>query len=556
MLLAPAEPVPPHAARPEPDARSRRRGPLAPWWWVGLAAVAGLATGAGFAPIGLWPSTLVGVAALTVSVTASRTRWLLIAAGAAFGLGLTTSTLSWMAMITVGAAAGLIAVVSSWYILLAVLLRLCLRAAYWPLLSAGAWVLVEYAASTFPFGGFGWLRLGYAMLDSPLVGLLPLVGVGGLSLATALAANLVVWVALKPARRRAVLAGGSVTLLLLIAAAAGTIEVPAAGTSISVGWVQGGAPGGGVFGLGPAGSTTRRHADETNVLAARIASGELPQPDVVLWPENSTDTDPNENDETRDLIVTSSSTVNAPVLVGEILEGPGSDNRRTASQLWTASGAIGRTYVKRSIVPFGEWIPYRDLLLPLVPELRYVGKQSVPGEHPGVLPLKLRSGADVDLGVLICFDVAFDPVVYDLPGNGARVIVVQSSNAMYQGSAQVLQQFAITRARAAELRREIVVATTSGISGVIDTHGTPIVATGSGAASGVQTLPLRNGVTPAVVIALPLQQAVSAATGGWALLLWIGSRYGRRARGTGQRSQRRAEGGSMWSRVRLSAIGD
>lgn len=511
----------------------RRRGPLAPWWWVGLAALAGLATGAGFAPVGLWPSTLVGIATLTVSVTASRTRWLLIAAGAAFGLGLTTSTLSWMAMITVGAAAGLIAVVSSWYVLLAVLLRLSFRTVYWPLLAAGAWVLVEYAASTFPFGGFGWLRLGYAMLDSPLAGLLPLVGVGGLSLATALAANLVAWVALKPARRRAVVAGGGVTLLLLTAVAAGTIEVPAAGNAISVGWVQGGAPGGGLFGLGPAGSTTRRHADETKVLAARIASGELPQPDLVVWPENSTDTDPSENDETRGLILTSSSTVNAPVLVGEILEGPGSDNRRTASHLWTASGASGRTYVKRSIVPFGEWIPYRDVLLPLVPELRYVGKQSVPGEHAGVLPLKLRSGADVDLGVMICFDVAFDTVVYDPPRNGARVIVVQSSNAMYQGSAQVPQQFAITRARAAELRREIVVATTSGISGVIDTHGKTVVATRSGAASGVQTIPLRDGITPAVVVAVPLQQAISAATAGWTLLLWIGSRHSRRVQGLG-----------------------
>lgn len=73
---------------------------------------------------------------------------------------------------------------------------------------------------------------------------------------------------------------------------------------------------------------------------------------------------------------------------------------------------------------------------------------------------------------------------HDLPGNGAQVLVVQSSNAMYRGSAQVPQQLAVG-ARAAELRREFVVTTAGGISGVIDTHGTPEVATGYRSVSGV-----------------------------------------------------------------------
>src|SRR5699024_2716556 len=113
----------------------------------------------------------------------------------------------------------------------------------------------------------------------------------------------------------------------------------------------------------------------------------------------------------------------------------------------------------------------RELFLPLIPQLRYVGAQSVPGTQAGVLPATLRDGRTAMLGVLICFDVAFDDVVYDLPGNDAQIIVVQSSNAMYQGSSQIEQQFAITRARAAELRREVLVVTTSGISGVIDPSG-------------------------------------------------------------------------------------
>ena len=49
----------------------------------------------------------------------------------------------------------------------------------------------------------------------------------------------------------------------------------------------------------------------------------------------------------------------------------------------------------------------------------------------------LRDGRTAMIGVLICFDVAFEEGVYDLPNNGAQISVVQSSNAMYQGSSQV-----------------------------------------------------------------------------------------------------------------------
>ncbi len=491
---------------------TRPAGWPALWWRVAVAAAAGGATAAGFAPTGWWPATVLGVAALTWSLKGTQSRRQASTCGAAFGLAVTSSTLNWMAMIDRWAAAGLILLVSGWFVLLALIVRVLTATRWWPLSCAGAWVLVEYLASRVPFGGFGWLRLGYAMVDSPLAGLLPLLGVGGLSLAAALTGNLLTWLATHPEPSRVVAATSGITVLLLAATAAGTIELPTTGEPLKLGWVQGGAPGGGVFGLGPAGSTTRRHATQTSALANRVAALEMPQPDIVVWPENSTDIDPAGDEPTRSLIATSSRNINAPILVGEILDGPGPGNRRTASQLWTSQGADDAIYVKRSIVPFGEWIPYRDLLLPLIPQLRYVGNQTVAGESPGVLPVKLNTGRTIQLGVLICFDVAFDPVAYDLPTSGAQVIVVQSSNAMYQGSAQVAQQFAITRTRAAELRREVVVATTSGISGVIDTTGKPLVTATAGAASGVQILPVRTGLTPAAMIGLPVQQLISLAT--------------------------------------------
>ena len=61
--------------------------------------------------------------------------------------------------------------------------------------------------------------------------------------------------------------------------------------------------------------------------------------------------------------------------------------------------------------------------------------------------------------------------MYETLTSGAQVLIVQSNNATYGGTGQIEQQFAITRARAMEARREIAVATTNSVSGYIDRDG-------------------------------------------------------------------------------------
>lgn len=507
--------------------RSRQRWRTSPVplpWITALAGLAGVATGVGFAPAGWWAATLLGISCLAVAVRQATTLHGAVTVGFAYGLGLTTPTLNWMAVIDPGAAVGLILVQSGWYALLGGMLRWAGRSRGWPLVSAGTWVAVEYAASRAPFGGFGWLRLGYAMVDSPLAGLLPLTGVAGVTFAASVAANVLVWAADRPSLRRL---AGTVGVALVLSAGttfgASIPPAPAEGT-VSVGWAQGGAPGGGVYGLGPPRTITTNQARATLDLAADVAAGRQRRPDFVVWPENSTDLDPAHDLATGELVSTALAAVGRPILVGAILDGPGPDQRRTAAQWRTPDGQVGPTYVKRSIVPFGEWIPYRDLLLPLVPALGYVGAQSVAGTEPGLLKVRLSDGRAVTLGVLACFDVAFDPVVYDLAD--AQVLIVQSSNAMYQGTAQIEQQFAITRARAAELRREVLVVTTSGISGVIDPNGgVRTRAAGPGPASGVVDLPLRSGTTPATRISGAAESGVTLATMVWLAALPLQRRH-------------------------------
>lgn len=475
-----------------------------------VAILAGVLTALGFQPLGWWPLVPLGVAGLSLAVLSARRIRGAVGLGFGYGIGYLLLGVGWMQIIFVQAMVGLVVVEALFYALLGAALKLGSRTAWWPVLAAASWVAAEFAFSRFPFNGFGWMRLGYAMVDSPLAWSLPLVGVAGLSFFTALLGQGLAWLAAGWSRRRLVAAGGVLVALLLVAAGGTLVPAGAAASSFNVGYVQGGAPGGGVYGLGPARTITRNQTGETFRLAEQVTAGDLGQPDFVVWPENSTDLDPFRDDQTGALVTAAVDRAAVPVLVGAILEGPGAEERQTASLWWDPTGGVLATYIKRGIVPFGEWVPFRSVLLPLIPELVYVGAQSVAGTEPGVMAVTLPDGRPLKLGIMVCYDLVFDEFAYDTVRHGGQVLVVQSSNAMYQGTGQIDQQFAITRARALELRREILVVTTSGVTGLINADGTvAFTAPDHVGASGVVELPQREGVTPATWLAPGLELVIT-----------------------------------------------
>ncbi len=117
-------------------------------------------------------------------------------------------------------------------------------------------------------------------------------------------------------------------------------------------------------------------------------------------------------------------------------------------------------------MPFGEYIPLRSLLAPRIPALHQIPSDMVRGTRPGVL----RVGP-ATAGVLMCFEVAYDGLLRGLVDDGADVIVVPTNNATYTGTGQIEQQFAMSRLRAIETGRYVVVASTNGISGIVAPDG-------------------------------------------------------------------------------------
>ncbi len=228
--------------------------------------------------------------------------------------------------------------------------------------------------------------------------------------------------------------------------------------------MQGNVPG--VFLTWPLGEIFKLHAAETDKLADKIDAGEVPRPDMVLWPENSTDTDPYFDEPVKQRIQALSARIGAPILVGGIFDGPTTSTAYNAGVVWTADGP-GERYVKLKPVPFGEYVPWRKQAGFFVNRLaRDIPRDMLAGKEPGALKI-----GDTEIGDTICYDIAYDSVTRRAVDGGAQMIVVQTSNAAFTDTSQPEQQWDISRLRAIETGRWVVVPSTNGISGVVDPHG-------------------------------------------------------------------------------------
>jgi apolipoprotein N-acyltransferase len=487
---------------------------------VAVVLLAGAALGLSWQPYGFWPMLLVAIPAFTLGVRGVRPAAAL-GLGYLFGLTMLLLAVSWLHVLGTWIAALLIIFMALFFGVLGLTVTLVGRLRWWPLATACCWVLIEYAYSRIPFGGFGWSRIAYAAVDTPLAGFFPVIGVAGVSFVVALIGQLIAWAILtlwstrrgQPARMSHLVLAAALTIGLGLLGSALRLyqvepEVGSAG-SVRVGIVQGNIPGRGIEAMGRARSVTNNHLSETIQLMTKARLGEVPEPDFVLWPENSTDIDPTVDPLTRLTVQAAVDVADRPILVGAVMQGPGIDERQTAALWWDPERGVVARYDKQNLVPFGEWIPFRAQLLPLIPLLQQVGAQSIAGTGPGVLDVAV-AGRPIKIGDVICFELAYDQTLYRSLIGGAQVMMVQSNNATYGGTGQIEQQFAITRARAMESRREIAVATTNSVSGFITRDGTVAARTQEFTAqSMVVDMPLRSALTPAIRVAPWLERAVA-----------------------------------------------
>ncbi|MDO4412015.1 apolipoprotein N-acyltransferase [Cutibacterium sp.] len=493
-------------------------------WLRGLAAVAaGAATGTGFQPLDWWILVIPGVAALIVLVR-STTRRASAGLGYLYGLGLFSTTIAWVGVMGPPVAVLLIAVMALWCLLAGWAIREVETLPGAPVWQAVVWAATEVGAAAVPLGGFGWIRLAWTVVDTPWAGALRWAGTVGTSFLVAMAAALMARVVGARGRSRISNAVGLVTGLLVVTVLATVSGVVATrgsdDDSIRVMVVQGGVDGtAGPYAMGYARSVTDNHLSETIMAVAEQRASGKSAPDMILWPENSTDIDPILDFESHQIVMGALAISQRPILVGAVTDGPGDDERQTTSMWWPSSSPTPTSiYHKRNLVPFGEWIPARSFFLPLIPILGNIGRQSVPGTTPGVLDSTI-SGTKTPVGVVVCFEVAYDDTVADTIRHGARILAVQSNNSSFINTAQTPQQWQITRARAIETGRHIIVSTTNSFSGLVNPDGSVALRTQEGGHTNFTvTVPLESGLTLAVSMERWLRAVVVGVAAGTVMM--------------------------------------
>jgi apolipoprotein N-acyltransferase len=464
------------ADRPVPPTTGRgARWFRAPWRTL-VAATGGLAMFLAFPGHDLIALAVLGPAALAVAVHGRGVRaglWLGLVTGLTFFVPL----LSWTG-IYVGAFPWLALAVSQALYLAALggLTALTSRLPAWPLWAAALWVAVEAARGRFPFGGFPWGRLGFSQTDGPLLAFAAYGGVPLVSFAVALTGSLLAAALLGlgagRSRRRvpAALAGA---LVVPLVGALAWLPLPgssltAGGPTATVAVIQGDVPRAGLDFNAQRRAVLDNHVQQTLRLAEEVAAGRQPRPDVVLWPENSSDIDPYRNADAADGIQRAADAIGAPVLVGAVVDGPGEYISNTAI-VWSPEDGPGETYVKRHPVPFAEYIPARDFFRLFSDKVDLVRRDFAAGDEVGVLDV-----GGVRVGDLICFEVVYDGLVRDVVDGGAGMLVVQTNNATFGYTDESAQQLALSRLRAVEFGRTVAVAATSGISALVAPDGTVV----------------------------------------------------------------------------------
>ncbi len=448
--------------------------------WALAAARALAAAGGGallyasFPPRPLWWLAPLAFAVLGVVLHGRRARTG-FGLGYLFGLGFLLPLLHWTG-VYVGATPwlALVAVEALFLAAVGAAVAVASRLPGAPLWAACLWVAGEAARARVPFGGLPWGRVAFGQPDGVF---LPLAALGGsalLSFAVVLCGfglgglgirALATRLPTRQAARWPTAVAAAVVPVLAALAASPLLDDGSGGATVTVAAVQGNVPRAGLDFNAQRRAVLDNHVARTEQLVADVRSGRVARPDLVIWPENSSDVDPFRNPDAYAEITRVVDDLGVPVLVGAVLVNDDGTTTNSALVWQPGIGPVGR-YDKRVLLPFGEYLPWRGIFSKLNPYAHRAG-YFVPGHGRPVVDM-----AGLTVGVATCWEVAFDAAVEDSVEAGAELLAVPTNNATFGRTQMTYQQLAMSRVRAVEHDRAVVVAATSGVSAIVRPDGT------------------------------------------------------------------------------------
>jgi apolipoprotein N-acyltransferase len=213
---------------------------------------------------------------------------------------------------------------------------------------------------------------------------------------------------------------------------------------------------------------------ETGASQGEIVCPPYPtHPDLVAWPESPApyfQSDPRFQQAMKQVAQSS----RAPVVVG----GVGTDfsaeeqswRQYNSALIVGTDGSLVDRYDKIHLVPYGEFIPYRELFS-FAHKLTGKVSDLSRGEERKVFRLPTANGEAHRYGVFICYESVFADEVRQFARLGAEVLVNISDDGWYGDTSAPWQHLNMARMRAIENRRWILRDTNDGVTAAIDPYG-------------------------------------------------------------------------------------
>ena len=331
---------------------------------------------------------------------------------------------------------------------------------------AGLWLLFDWLL-TWVFTGFPWLVLGYAHLTTPLAGYVQLLGVNGVTAIVVVTGVLLLQLIAPVHAAAAALPGGvrpganlrrwwipaALTTLWLGGYAVASLTFVQVQAEREVALVQGNIA-----------QDTKWNPDTvTQTLETYVGLSQAHMDvDVLMWPEAAVTLLLEQAGPFLSEMGQRMAPHGGALVTGIVSWQP----QQGIRNLSVVTGNGEGVYVKRRLVPFGEYVPFEGLLRGLI------GFFDLPMSHtePGADRQPLLRVGDARIAMAICYEIVYPELVRE-QAHGANLLATISNDTWFGGSIGPLQHLQMAQMRARELGRWMLRATNNGVTALIDTQG-------------------------------------------------------------------------------------
>ncbi len=362
------------------------------------------------------------------------------------------------------------------------------------------WVLTEWVRSWF-FTGFPWLLIGYSQTNSPLKGIAPIFSVYGVSLAVMITSGLIVNGVMALRRNNFFAVYINLFAIVAIWTISGLLALipwtQPVGNPISVSLVQGNIP-------------QSLKWDPENIELSFDSYRNMTDPlwgksDLIIWPEVAI---PMPLNSAQDFVNDMSSKAIASksqLIFGIPVQTPSENGYYNAV---LAVGQHQAAYIKRQLVPFGEYVPMQRYVARIFDFMNVPMSNTIPG-HAFQPPMNL---GNIKIQTSVCYEVAY-PELSRITDKSINLLLTVTNDAWFNRSTAQAQHLQMAAMRAIEMARPALFVSNDGITAIINDKGIIESTAPAHVATVLQgrvqghtgfTPWMRNGLDPLMVIILTM----------------------------------------------------